>query len=291
MFGAIELGGTKVIAAVARGENELLEKIRIKTVDPETVVGALIDFFDQQQNKMASQIQSIGIASFGPIEVNQQSARFGTFYATPKQGWSDYPLVSKLKTAFDVPYRLETDVSGALLGEHKMGAAQDVQNAVYVTIGTGIGAGIMVNGELVQGQMHPEVGHMIIPTKREQGNCPFHRDCLEGLASGPAIALHAGAPAQDLPLAHPIWEEVSDALAVMCHNLLMMLSTQRIILGGGVMANPELINAVRQKTLMRLEGYLPTLKNKDEINNVIVSPGIESDSGLIGATILARQAI
>jgi len=291
MLGAIELGGTKVIAAVANDENQLIDQVRIKTEQPGVVLEQIIAFFKAKQIELNKQIQAIGIASFGPINLDANSDDFGCFFDTPKAGWSRFPLIASLKAEFDVPYRLETDVSGALLAELKYGAAKGCDNAIYVTIGTGVGAGVMANRQLVQGQMHPEVGHMIIPTKREQGSCPFHANCLEGMASGPAIAFHAGAPAQDLASDHPIWDEVSDALAFMCHNLLMTLSTQRIVLGGGVMAQSQLLDAIRAKVRLSLNGYLSSVKSIEDLNGIIVKPGVSSDSGLIGATILAKQAL
>ena len=288
MYGAIELGGTKVICGVSEGQPDFVETARINTRGPQSTLAEIIEFFQHAESKFGK-MKGLGLASFGPVNLNAASPRYGSILKTPKQGWSNFPLLSKLQERFAVPMRITTDVNAALLAEHKLGAAKGVENAIYVTIGTGIGAGVLVNGQLANGFMHPEIGHMRIPHDGVAGICPFHGNCLEGLASGPAIAARAGCPAEELAEDHPIWESVAVNLADMCNNLIMTFATQRIILGGGVMASEGLFEKIKYHTNQKLNGYLPINDCTSGLDNLIVGASVDEGPGLVGALLLAQQ--
>lgn len=288
MYGAIELGGTKVICGVSEGPRDFVETARINTRDPQTTLAEIIDFFQRVESKY-SKLKSLGLASFGPVDLNTASTSYGSLLKTPKKGWSNFPLLSKLQEQFAVPMGITTDVNAALLAEHKFGAAKGVDNAIYVTIGTGVGAGVLVNGQLANGFMHPEIGHMRIPHDGVAGICPFHGNCLEGLASGPAIAARAGRAAEELAQDHPVWDSIAANLADMCNNLLMTFATERIILGGGVMARDGLLNKVKHHTNQKLNGYLPIEHCTSGLDDLIVGASVDEGPGLVGALLLAQQ--
>ena len=288
-FGAIEVGGTKVVCGVGADPLNFDTVARIETRDPDSTMAEVIDFFRTVQSE-SGPIAGIGVASFGPLNVDPQDTRYGQFFATPKPGWTEYPLRQGLVDALGLPVSVTTDVNGALLAEAVYGAAQGVSNAVYVTVGTGLGAGALVNGQLVSGFMHPEVGHMRVPSHGVEGSCPFHANCLEGLVCGPAIAKRAGKPAEQLATDDPLWDDIAINLADMCVNLLCVLSTERIILGGGVMQAPGLLAKVRTQTETRLAGYLPVNSELGGFDSLIVAPALAELSGLTGALHLIQTA-
>lgn len=289
MYGAIELGGTKVCCGIGRSDNEFVERYIIKTRDPQSTLSDVFDFFEHSQAEYG-ELLAMGLASFGPVDLNPGSPTYGSILKTPKAGWSDFPLLKNIRERFAIPTAITTDVNAALLAEHRMGAAQGVDNAVYVTVGTGIGAGVMVSGEIVNGFLHPEVGHMRIPTDEVEGVCPFHGDCLEGLASGPAIFARTGQPAQDLPYDHPIWDEVACNLGDMCNNLIMTLATERIVLGGGVMSKAGLLEKIKQQLKRKLNDYLPIDNCTQGLDSLVVSAGLRDGAGLTGALLIAQHA-
>ena len=289
MYGAIELGGTKVVCGISQEQSDFVETVRISTRDPQSTLAEIIEFFQQGESKFGK-LKGLGLASFGPLNLNAASLSYGSLLKTPKQGWSNFPLLSVLQERFPIPIGITTDVNAALLAEHLLGAAKGVENAIYVTIGTGIGAGVLVNGKLANGFMHPEVGHMRIPHDGVVGVCPFHGNCLEGLASGPAIAARAGRPAEELTIDHPVWESVAVNLADMCNNLIMAFASERIILGGGVMARTGLLDKIKYHTLQRLNGYIPIEEYTRGLDNLIVEANVDQGPGLVGALILAKNA-
>lgn len=300
-LGAIELGGTKIICGIShatssfRSASDFAATERIETTTPEESFAEIIRFFKTSELECGP-LCSIGVACFGPLDINPASLRYGQILDTTKPGWSGYPVRKRLAEAFAVPVTITTDVNAALLAESELGAAQGVTNGIYITIGTGVGAGIMVNGELVSGFLHPEVGHMRVPTNRVVnndvvGNCAFHRDCVEGLVSGPAIALRAGMPAEDLPRDSSLWEDIANTIADMCINLTMTLATQKIILGGGVMAQPDLLGKVQTRFKERLAGYLNIDQLAGGVERLICRPALQNNSGLIGALLLAQRAL
>ena len=218
VYGAIEAGGTKFICLVGSGPDDIRARARIPTTTPDETLSAVLEFFQENGAGM----QALGVAAFGPLDLNKDSSTYGYITTTPKPDWSNTDLLGPLQAALDIPIAFDTDVNGAALGEGRWGAAQGLDDFVYLTVGTGIGGGAMVNGKLLHGAQHPEMGHMLLPHDRQQdpfdGICPFHGDCLEGLANGPAIQVRWGQPANDLPADHPAWELEAHYLAMACTN-------------------------------------------------------------------------
>lgn len=289
MYGAVELGGTKIICGIGRGNTEIIKRCEIETRDPQSSLQDVARFFRNEISKHG-ELMGIGLACFGPIDLNLDSPTFGTILSTPKAGWSNFSVMEFIKEEFSAPTAITTDVNAALLAEHRFGAAQDVRNAVYVTIGTGIGAGIMVNGNFVNGFLHPEIGHMRVPTHGVKGICPFHANCLEGLASGPAILARTGQPAPRLPEDHPVWDAIASNLGDMCNNLLMTLAPERIVLGGGVMSKTGLLEKIKEQLERKLNGYLPLEKSVEGLEGIVVRAELADVSGLVGALLIAQQA-
>ncbi len=286
LYGGIEAGGTKFVCGVGTGPKDISAETRFPTTTPDETLGRAIEFFKGQVP-----LTAIGVGSFGPTDPDPASATFGHITATPKPGWEGTDFVGALKKAFDVPIGFDTDVNGAALGEHRWGAAQGLDTFIYLTIGTGIGGGAMVEGNLLHGVMHPEMGHIRLPHDWNQdpykGRCPFHGDCLEGLASGPALEARWGARAETLPADHPAWDLEATYLAYALVNFILTLTPQRIILGGGVMEQPQLFPLVRAKTQELLNGYFQIPEILDKIESYIVPPALGNQAGLLGAIALA----
>jgi fructokinase len=238
---------------------------------------------------------AVGVASFGPVDLNPASPAYGSITNTPKHGWANTDVVGMLSRVLDVPVGFDTDVNGAALGEHGWGAAQDVATFVYLTVGTGIGGGGLVRGQPMHGLVHPEMGHLRVPHDwvRDpfEGVCPFHGDCLEGLATGPALAARWGRPAEMLPADHPAWALEADYLALGVTNLILVLSPERVILGGGVMQQYHLFPLIRERVQRLLAGYVAAAAVQEEIDRYIVPPGLGDRAGVLGAIALARQAV
>jgi len=286
-FAAIEAGGTKFDCAILDAERRILAERRIETVLPEETLAAVVAFFREQRDA-GRMFKQLGLASFGPLDLNPASPTFGSVTVTPKPEWSHTPVKQMLEQALDCAVTIETDVNAAAIAEHRWGAARGVSVAVYITIGTGVGGGVVVNGEPVHGLIHPEIGHMLVPGFDEiKGACPFHGNCLEGLASGASMAKIWSMPATDLPLDHRAWDIEAKVLGAMCHNLMTVLSPERIILGGGVMNRTDLIPQIVAATEERLNNYLCLPKGKS-LSDVIVGTGLEGRAGLFGAYALVR---
>ncbi len=285
-IGALEAGGTKMVLGVFDEEGHLLEDTKLPTRAPAQTMPELLAWFQERQ------IDRLGIGTFGPVDLRETSPDYGTITATPKLDWRDYPLLKTLQEGLGVPCVIDTDVNAAALAECWLGAARGCENAVYVTVGTGIGAGICVGGKPVHGLMHPEVGHMLLRPHpldpMPQGICPYHESCLEGLASGPAIAKRAGASAETLPEDSPAFTLESNYLAQMCVNLIMTLSPEKIVLGGGVMGRESLLDRIRKETVRLLGGYIQVPEVTARIDSYIVLPELYPISGLIGAWLLGR---
>jgi fructokinase len=237
---------------------------------------------------------AVGIASFGPIDPDPRSPTFGHITTTPKAGWAHTDLAGEVRRALRCPVGFDTDVNAAALGEHRWGAAQGLDTFVYLTVGTGLGGGGMVNGRLIHGLMHPEVGHMRVPHDRNDdpfpGNCPYHGDCLEGLAAGPAIEARWGRRAETLPADHPAWDLEAHYLSLGLANLVLSLSPQRIILGGGVMEQRHLFPLMRRGVQSLLNGYVQVQAVLDGIDDYIVPAALAPRSGVLGALALAQDA-
>jgi fructokinase len=285
-FGGIEAGGTKFVCGVGTGPNDL-EKAQFPTTTPEETVQRACDFFRQRR------VDRLGVASFGPVDLCPASPTFGHITSTPKTGWRNFDIVGQLRRALGTDVAFDTDVNGAVLAEVRWGAARGLTDALYLTVGTGIGGGAIVGGQLLHGLVHPEMGHVRIPHDRQadpfDGCCPYHGDCLEGLASGTAMAARWGTHGRQLPAGHPAWDLEAHYLALGLMNWVCTLSPKRIILGGGVMHHTGLLPLVRQKLLHLLNGYVCAPELLQDIDTYVVAPQLGDDAGVLGAIALAAS--
>jgi len=293
LFGGIEAGGSKFICAVGDVEGNVEDKLTIKTTTPEETMAQVIKYFQNVNSNRT--LSAIGIATFGPIDLDCNSPQYSYITTPPKTGWRYFDFLGVMRAKFDIPMGWDTDVNGAALGEYRFGAAQGLNTFIYVTIGTGIGAGGMVGGKLMHGLIHPEMGHMLIPhdviKDKFAGVCPFHGNCLEGLASGPAIQKRWGVKsAIDLPFDHPAWDLEVEYLATAFANYAMILSPQKIIVGGGVMKRKGLLPKICSRVREILNGYIPHEMILNKTNDYIVAPGLGEESGICGAIALAERA-
>ena len=291
LFGAVEAGGTKFLVAVGNGRGEILAQQRFPTTDPVSTLAAMHAFL-RQQVEAFGRLTAIGMASFGPVELDKNSIRHGFIGRTPKPDWSGTDMVGSLAEEFRCPIAFNTDVNAAALAEHRWGAGQDVNDLVYLTIGTGIGGGILVDGSPIHGLMHPEIGH-IFPRRHPldlgfDGVCPFHGDCLEGLASGPAILARTGSSLQQLDESHPQWQIEADYLGQLCAQLVVTVSPRRIIMGGGVMSQTRLLPLIRARLLHWLGGYID--RSELATDRYVVAPALGDRAGVLGALLLALNA-
>ena len=295
-FGGIEAGGTKFVCVVTDEEKNILAETRFPTTTPQETLGRVFDFFEQQNNEaLPEPISALGVACFGPIDPNPASRKYGYITTTPKPGWADTPVTEPLQKMFGIPVAIDTDVNAAAVGEGKWGAAQGLDDFLYMTIGTGIGGGGVVHGKPLHGLVHPEMGHIRIPHDKERdpyaGFCPFHGDCFEGLAAGPAVKGRWGVPGDQLPADHPAWELEAHYIAFALHSLICALSPQRIILGGGVMQQEHLFPLIRAEVVKSLKGYVQSPAIIQAIDHYIVPPGLGGRAGVLGAVALAQQAL
>ncbi|HWQ46936.1 MAG TPA: ROK family protein [Longilinea sp.] len=290
-FAAIEAGGTKFNCLVASGPDDLIAEKRFSTIDPETTLRQVSDWLLIQAQDYP--LEAVGIGSFGPVDLDQASPTYGYITSTPKPGWRYAPFLPFIQEALHLPVAFETDVTVAALGEGAWGAAQGLQDYIYYTIGTGIGAGIIVNGQPVHGILHPEIGHMLLPHDLQKdpfrGNCPYHVDCFEGLATGPAMEKRWGAKAETLPVDHPAWALESEYIAAALHNTILAFAPQRIILGGGVMQQSQMFPLIRRRVVDLLGGYFQSPIVLEEIDKYITPPALGSRAGVLGALWLAMQ--
>ena len=288
LWGGIEAGGTRFVCAAGTGPDDIGTETRFPTTTPTETISRAVEFF-----RRAGTIKAVGIASFGPVDLDPSYATYGHITSTPKPGWGNTDIVGKVRDALNVPVGFDTDVNAAALSEHLWGAARGVDDFVYLTVGTGIGGGSMTNGQLVHGLVHPEMGHLRVPRDPKDdfvGSCPYHGDCLEGLASGPAIAQRWGQSAEMLPQDHPAWQLEATYLGLAVASLVCILSPRRIIMGGGVMEQPQLLPMVRRKVLEELNGYVQAADILEHIDSYIVPPGLGDRSGVLGAIALAQRA-
>lgn len=292
-FGGIEAGGTKVVCAIGSGPNDMRAQTRFPTTTPTETIANVVSFFQKHQKN--TPLSAIGIASFGPIDPNPASPTYGYVTSTPKPGWANYNFVGALRETFDLPIGFDTDVNGAALGEYCYGAAQGLDTFIYLTIGTGLGGGGMVNGKLMHGLLHPEMGHMFIPHNWDAdpyaGWCKYHGDCWEGLAAGPAIADRWKKKAQELPINHPAWELEAHYLSLGLINIITTLSPQRIIMGGGVMEQHQLFPLIYERVRSLLNGYIQSPQILEHMDEYIVPPALGDRAGVLGAIALAELAL
>lgn len=284
--GAIEAGGTKFNCAVVGSDRSVARETRIPTTTPSETLGRVVEFF------RASEVpfDALGVSSFGPVDLNRASPHYGYITTTPKLAWRNADLLGPL-AAFGVPVAFDTDVNGAAYGEYRFGAAKGLDTFVYYTIGTGIGGGGMVGGRLMHGLTHPEMGHMMLPHDTVAdpfpGCCPSHGDCFEGLASGPALEQRWKTDPSRLDIDHPAWQLEAYYIALALANTVVVLSPQKIVLGGGVMQNEFLFPLVRSKLGKILNGYVQHHMILEEIDSFVVPPGLGTSSGVFGAAALA----
>lgn len=296
LIAAIEAGGTKFVCGIGTGPHDIHSVVRIETTTPGDTLEAVSRYLSKAKAQHGP-IAAIGVGSFGPVDLNPASESFGYITSTPKPGWQHTDIVTFLKNRFKVPVGFDTDVNAAVLAEYHWGAGKGMDPLIYITVGTGVGGGVLVNGELLHGLSHPEIGHLAVPPPvnsaavMRDGQCPFHRHCVEGYVSGPAISKRWGVNPESLPLDHPVWEEVADVMGHALMNLCLTLSPKRIILGGGVMSQPHIIPLIRGKTAQHLNGYILQPQFGKDIDQFIVAPGLGSRSGLLGALALGRMAL
>lgn len=292
IFGAIEAGGTKFVCAIGTGAENIRAQIHFPTSRPDETIEQAVNFFQHNLNN-GEKLSAIGIASFGPVDPDNRSPTYGYITATPKPGWSNFNFVGAIQDAIPVPVNFDTDVNGAALGEWRWGAAQGLDTFIYMTIGTGIGGGGLSNGKMMHGLIHPEMGHIPLPHDWKldpfPGACPFHGDCLEGMAAGPALEKRWGARAENFPIDHPAWDLEAHYLALGLVSLICSLSPQKIILGGGVMQQAHLISLVREKVVRNLNGYVQSQMILERIDEYIVPPALGNRAGVLGALALAMQ--
>lgn len=285
LLGGIEAGGTKFVCAIGYPPDDIHAVERFPTTTPGETIGRAVDFFRAQPQLP----DSIGIATFGPADVRPDSETYGFITSTPKPGWSNTNLAGRVAQELQCPVVFDTDVNGAAVGEYLWGAGQGTQNLLYLTIGTGVGGGALVNGQPVHGLVHPEMGHLFLPRAEGddfEGNCPFHGACLEGMVAGPAIQAHWGVPAEALPPDHAAWSFVAHSLSFAVTNLILTLSPERVIMGGGVMQQEHLFPAIRSRVQSHLNGYVRAKELADEIDQYIVPPGLGNEAGVLGAMAL-----
>lgn len=289
IFGCIEAGGTKFVCGIGTSPDDL-ELKAFPTSTPQDTLGQILAFL---RERGGSQLSAVGIGSFGPVDLRPDSPTFGFITSTPKPGWQQFDLAGEVARGLDVPVGFDTDVNASAAGEARWGAGRGIANFIYLTVGTGIGGGAIVNGEVIHGMLHPEMGHIRIPhdlvADPYPGHCPYHGDCLEGLASGPALKARWGKPAHELPDDHPIWKLEAHYLALGLANWVCSLSPERIILGGGVMQHMELFPMMRQELIKLLNGYIQAKPVLEEIDEYIVPPELGKRAGVLGAMVLAEH--
>ncbi|MBQ7220632.1 MAG: ROK family protein [Synergistaceae bacterium] len=295
LYGALEAGGTKMICAVGNEEGQILDQTTIPTSTPEETMPQIIEYFKGKMNSENpdDNIKAIGVACFGPVDVRPNSKTYGNILYTPKIPWRNFPMVKTLREALDnIPVGFDTDVNGSLLGEATWGTAKGLTDAVYFTIGTGIGMGAMSGGNLIHGMLHPEAGHLTmsrVPGDEYAGHCPSHGACFEGMACGPAIEARWGKPGKELRDMPEVWDLEAKYIAQALTSIIYTLSPQKIILGGGVMGQSQLFPLIRKYVLENVNGYLDT-KELRNINAYIVPAALNGNQGIMGALKLAEMA-
>lgn len=283
-YGGVEAGGTKWVCAIGTGPDDLHELTTFPTTTPAETLERTAAFFTQNGG-----VAAVGVGSFGPLDLAH-----GRITTTPKPGWAGTDVVSALELALDVPVAFDTDVNAAALGEQRWGAAEGLDTFCYLTVGTGIGGGIIARNRLLHGLLHPEVGHMLIPHDRERdpfaGVCPFHGDCFEGLASGSSLLERWGRRGEELTDRPEVWELEAEYVALGVVNVICTVSPERVILGGGVMKQPALLPLVRTRVQELLAGYVSAPELSDGIGAYLVTPALGDRAGVLGALELARLA-
>lgn len=288
LYGAIEAGGTKFVCAIGTGPDDVRALTRFPTTSPAETLDRAVAFFKEQPEAPTA----LGIGSFGPVDPTPASPTFGQILSTPKPGWSNTDVRSYLHDVLGVPIAFDTDVNAAAMGEYRWGAGQNVESLLYLTVGTGIGGGLVVGGNPLHGLLHPEMGHVFVPRAEGDnfdGTCPFHGDCLEGMASGPALHARWDTPAENMPPDHPAWTLETHYLAYALINFILTCSPQCLVLGGGVMHQAHLFPMIRERVQTILQGYVRHAAVLDNIDAYIVPPILGDRAGVLGAMALAQM--
>ncbi len=286
-LGALEAGGTKMVCAIGDETGKIFEQISIPTRTPEDTIPEIIDYFQK------AQIEALGIGCFGPIDPDKQSATYGYITSTPKLAWANFNIVNAFEKELNCPVGFDTDVNGSVLGEVTFGQAKGKSCVVYVTIGTGVGAGIYIEGKLLHGMLHPEAGHVMIQRREGdnyQGKCPYHKTCLEGMAAGPAVEERWGRKAVELKDRKEVWDLEAYYIAQALTGYILTLSPEMIILGGGIMHQEQLFPMIRSYVKEMLGGYIRT-EELENMENYIVPASLNDDQGIMGALELGRRAL
>ena len=286
-YGSLEAGGTKMVCAIGDEQGNILERISIPTLAPENTMPAILDFFKNKN------ISALGIGCFGPVDLDKKSPTYGYITTTPKLAWKNYDIVGVCEKELGVPVGFDTDVNGSALGEATWGCTKDLDNSIYITVGTGIGVGVIIDRKPYHGMLHPEGGHIFLARHpqdpMERGVCPYHELCLEGLASGPSIQARWGKPGVELADRKEVWELEAYYLAHAICSYIMILSPERIIIGGGVAHQEQMMPLIRKEVLRQMGGYIAA-KGMQDLDNYIVLPSLNDDQGLLGALKLAMDA-
>jgi fructokinase len=294
LFGAIEAGGTKFVCLVGSGLEDMRAETRFPTTTPDATIRHAVEFLRAEQGRQGP-LAAVGIASFGPVDLQPRSPTYGFITSTPKPGWANVDIVGAARAGLKVPVGFDTDVNAAGLAEWRWGAARGLDSVLYLTVGTGIGGGGLMDGRLLHGLVHPEMGHIRIPHDLNAdpfpGACPFHGDCLEGLASGPAMRARWQQAAEDLPDDHAAWPLEARYLALAVVNFVCTLSPQRIVLGGGVMSHPPLLGLIRAQVVDLLNNYVRAPQLIEQIDEYIVTPALGGRAGVLGGLALAERAL
>ncbi len=283
-IGALEAGGTKMVCAIGNEDGKVIDRISIPTESPEITMPQIISYFKQHS------IQALGVGCFGPINLNKNSDTYGYITSTPKLKWRNFNIVGELKSALQVPIGFDTDVNGSVLGEVTFGCGKGLDNVIYITVGTGVGVGIYLNNQLHHGMVHPEAGHILLSKHKNdayEGKCPYHKTCLEGLAAGPAIEERWGAKAIELKEKSEVWDLEAFYLAQAIVNYIVILSPNKVILGGGVMHQEQLFPLIRNYVVELLAGYINS-KEIEDIDNYIVGASLNDDQGIMGCLQLGK---
>ncbi|URN94473.1 MAG: ROK family protein [Candidatus Pristimantibacillus lignocellulolyticus] len=287
-IGAIEAGGTKIICGIGNELGHIERKISFPTETPIIAMEKIKEFFANEQ------LDALGVGTFGPIDVNKASETYGFITTTPKPGWGNFNILAELRKTINVPIGFDTDVNGAALAEATWGSAKGMKSCVYYTIGTGVGVGVYAEGRLIHGLLHPEAGH--IPVKRHpddtyEGSCPYHKDCLEGVAAGPAIERRYGVKGSELSVDHEAWKIEAYYIAQALTSTVLLLSPEKIILGGGVMHQEQLFPLIREQLQQNLNGYVQDPMILENIDQYVVAPGLGDNAGLCGAIAIGLLAL
>lgn len=288
LFGALEAGGTKMVCAIGDENGNILERVSIPTGTPENTMPPMIEFFKDKG------ISALGIGCFGPVDLDKKSPTYGYITSTPKLAWTNYPIVAEFEKALGVPVGFDTDVNAAALGEATWGCTRDVENSIYITIGTGVGVGVIANGKPYHGMIHPEGGHILLSRHPQDpmvgSGCPFHENCMEGLAAGPSLEKRWGVKGAELAGRPEVWEMEAWYIAQAITNYIMILSPERIICGGGVMHQDCLLPLIRKNVAEMVNGYIKG-KGMDDLDNYIVGVSLNDNQGAMGAVKLAMDAL